>query len=55
MDPWGTSALTWYSFKLPIRIDSKLSVTKKRNKAKYLTWNSIRLRINELAATESEN
>ena len=39
MDPWGTPALTGYSFK---NFPSRTITDKRRNKTKYLTWNSIR-------------
>ena len=44
MDPWGTPALTTYPWEdFPSRTICKPSITeKRRNKAKYLTWNSIR-------------
>ena len=54
IEPWGTSALARYSCDIVNILDipilsiqnlSKLSITeKRRNKAKYLTWNSIRLK-----------
>ena len=46
IEPWGTPALTGYSFwRLPIQNHLKPSITeKRRNKAKYLTWNSLRLK-----------
>ena len=45
MKPWGTPALTGYScVDLPSKTTrSFLLLKKRRNKAKYLTWNSIRL------------
>ena len=44
MEPWGTPELTGHSCQRPpIQNHSKLSFThKRRNKAKYLTWNSIK-------------
>ena len=43
MDPWGTAALTGYSCEdFPSRITQSHLLLKKKNKAKYLAWNSIR-------------
>ena len=43
MQPWETPVLTRQSWRLPIQNHLKPSITqKRRNKAKYLTWNSIR-------------
>ena len=46
IEPWATPALTGYScWRLPIQNHLKPSFTeKRRNKAKYLTWHSIRLK-----------
>ena len=45
MEPWGIPTLTGYSCEdLNIQSQSKSSITKKRRyKAKYATWNSLRL------------
>ena len=47
MDPWETgSSINWiFLWRLPIQTHSKTSITdKRRNKVKYLTWNSIRFK-----------
>ena len=44
MDPWGTPALTGYSCKdFPSRTTKEHQLLRKK-KAKYLTWNSVRLK-----------
>ena len=44
MDPWGTGYSSWiFLWRLPNQHHQKLPITeKRRNKVKYLTWNSIR-------------
>ena len=43
MEPWGTPEVTGYSCEdFPSRT-TQLSITEKRNKTEYLTWNSIKL------------
>ena len=45
IDPWGTPALTGYSCEdFPSKTTRSRLLLKRRNKTKYLTWKSIRLR-----------
>ena len=54
MEPWGTPTLAGCSYEnFPSR-NSKTSITKKRwNKAKYLTWNSKRLKFVKKTACQT--
>ena len=51
MEPWGTPALTGYSCEdFPSRTSRSRLLLRKRNKAKYLTWNYTSLRFAKKAS-----